>query len=313
MKIIITGGAGFIGCNFVKMIVNKYPDYEIKVLDNLSYSGSLKNLEGVSDKITFIKGDITDKNDVENALKDVDAVIHFAAESHVDNSIENPENFIKTNIFGTYTLLECARKNDINKFLHISTDETYGSIESGSFKETDMLDPASPYSASKAGSDLLVNAYHTTYGLNTLITRSSNNFGPFQYPEKLIPVLIKNVIYDNPLPIYGDGLNIRDWIFVEDNCSGVDMVFHKGKIGEIYNIGGGNEKTNLEITQLILKELGKSEELISFVKDRLGHDRRYSISISKIKSLGWKPEWKFEDALKYTIKWYLNNKWFWDF
>lgn len=313
MKIIITGGAGFIGCNFVKMIVNKYPDYEIKVLDNLSYSGSLKNLEGVSDKITFIKGDITDKNDVENALKDVDAVIHFAAESHVDNSIENPENFIKTNIFGTYTLLECARKNDINKFLHISTDETYGSIESGSFKETDMLDPASPYSASKAGSDLLVNAYHTTYGLNTLITRSSNNFGPFQYPEKLIPVLIKNVIYDNPLPIYGDGLNIRDWIFVEDNCSGVDMVFHKGKIGEIYNIGGGNEKTNLEITQLILKELGKSEELISFVKDRLGHDRRYSISISKIESLGWKPEWKFEDALKYTIKWYLNNKWFWDF
>lgn len=313
MKIIITGGAGFIGCNFVKMIVNKYPDYEIKVLDNLSYSGSLKNLEGVSDKITFIKGDITDKNDVENALKDVDAVIHFAAESHVDNSIENPENFIKTNIFGTYTLLECARKNDINKFLHISTDETYGSIESGSFKETDMLDPASPYSASKAGSDLLVNAYHTTYGLNTLITRSSNNFGPFQYPEKLIPVLIKNVIYDNPLPIYGDGLNIRDWIFVDDNCSGVDMVFHKGKIGEIYNIGGGNEKTNLEITQLILKELGKSEELISFVKDRLGHDRRYSISISKIKSLGWKPEWKFEDALKYTIKWYLNNKWFWDF
>lgn len=313
MKIIITGGAGFIGCNFVKMIVNKYPDYEIKVLDNLSYSGSLKNLEGVSDKITFIKGDITDKNDVENALKDVDAVIHFAAESHVDNSIENPENFIKTNIFGTYTLLECARKNDINKFLHISTDETYGSIESGSFKETDMLDPASPYSASKAGSDLLVNAYHTTYGLNTLITRSSNNFGPFQYPEKLIPVLIKNAIYDKPLPIYGDGLNIRDWIFVEDNCSGVDMVFHKGKIGEIYNIGGGNEKTNLEITQLILKELGKSEELISFVKDRLGHDRRYSISISKIKSLGWKPEWKFEDALKYTIKWYLNNKWFWDF
>ncbi|NKQ38973.1 MAG: dTDP-glucose 4,6-dehydratase [Methanosarcinales archaeon] len=313
MKIIITGGAGFIGCNFVKMIVNKYPDYEIKVLDNLSYSGSLKNLEGVSDKITFIKGDITDKNDVENALKDVDAVIHFAAESHVDNSIENPENFIKTNIFGTYTLLECARKNDINKFLHISTDETYGSIESGSFKETDMLDPASPYSASKAGSDLLVNAYHTTYGLNTLITRSSNNFGPFQYPEKLIPVLIKNAIYDKPLPIYGDGLNIRDWIFVDDNCSGVDMVFHKGKIGEIYNIGGGNEKTNLEITQLILKELGKSEELISFVKDRLGHDRRYSISISKIKSLGWKPEWKFEDALKYTIKWYLNNKWFWDF
>lgn len=313
MKIIITGGAGFIGCNFVKMIVNKYPDYEIKVLDNLSYSGSLKNLEGVSDKITFIKGDITDKNDVENALKDVDAVIHFAAESHVDNSIENPENFIKTNIFGTYTLLECARKNDINKFLHISTDETYGSIESGSFKETDMLDPASPYSASKAGSDLLVNAYHTTYGLNTLITRSSNNFGPFQYPEKLIPVLIKNAIYDKPLPIYGDGLNIRDWIFVDDNCSGVDMVFHKGKIGEIYNIGGGNEKTNLEITQLILKELGKSEELISFVKDRLGHDRRYSISISKIESLGWKPEWKFEDALKYTIKWYLNNKWFWDF
>ena len=312
MKIVITGGAGFIGCNFVRMMVNKYPDYEIKVLDNLSYAGSLDNLKDISDKIEFIKGDITNKEDVENSLKDADAVIHFAAESHVDNSIENPENFVKTNVFGTYTLLEYARRNDIDKFLHISTDETYGSIEEGSFKETDRLDPASPYSASKAGSDLLVNAYYTTYGLNTLITRSSNNFGPYQYPEKLIPVLIKNAIYNNPLPIYGDGLNVRDWIFVDDNCSGVDTIFHKGKIGEIYNIGGGNEKTNLEITKLILKELNKPEELITFVKDRLGHDRRYSIDTTKTKALGWEPKLKFEEALKYTVRWYLENRWFWE-
>ncbi len=310
MNIVITGGAGFIGCNFVKMMVNKYPKYTITVLDNLTYAGSLDNLKDELNKINFIKGDITNKEHVENALKDADAVIHFAAESHVDNSIENPENFVKTNVFGTYNLLECARKKDIDKFLHISTDETYGSIEKGSFKETDRLDPASPYSASKAGSDLLVNSYYVTYGLNTLITRSSNNFGPYQYPEKLIPVLIKNALNNKPLPMYGDGLNVRDWIFVEDNCNGVDVVFNKGKFGEIYNIGGGNEKTNLEIAKIILSELNKPEELITFVKDRLGHDRRYSIDTAKTKSLGWEPKWDFEEAMKYTIRWYLDNSWF---
>ena len=310
MNIVITGGAGFIGCNFVKMMVNKYSEYNISVLDNLTYAGSLDNLKDELNKINFIKGDITNKEHVENALKDADAVIHFAAESHVDNSIENPENFVKTNVFGTYNLLECARKKDIDKFLHISTDETYGSIEKGSFKETDRLDPASPYSASKAGSDLLVNSYYVTYGLNTLITRSSNNFGPYQYPEKLIPVLIKNALNNKPLPMYGDGLNVRDWIFVEDNCNGVDVVFNKGKFGEIYNIGGGNEKTNLEIAKIILSELNKPEELITFVKDRLGHDRRYSIDTAKTKSLGWEPKWDFEEAMKYTIRWYLDNSWF---
>jgi dTDP-glucose 4,6-dehydratase len=257
------------------------------------------------------KRDMTNKDDTKNALKDVDAVIHFAAESHVDNSIKNPENFVKTNVFGTYVLLEYARKNNIEKFLHVSTDEVYGSIEEGYFKETDRLDPSSPYSATKAGSDLLVNAYHKTYGLNTLITRSSNNFGPYQYSEKLIPVLINKAVNNEPLPIYGDGLNVRDWIYVEDNCSGINTVFHRGKIGEIYNIGGENEKTNLEIAKFILEELNKPESLMTFVEDRLGHDRRYALDTTKIRNLGWEPNWEFGNALRYTVKWYLENEWFW--
>ncbi|AEK19260.1 dTDP-glucose 4,6-dehydratase [Methanococcus maripaludis] len=306
MKILVTGGAGFIGCNFVRYMVQNY-DHEITVLDNLTYAGNLENLADVSEKIEFIKGDICSEEDVSRAMKDVDSIIHFAAESHVDNSIKNPENFVKTNIFGTYTLLEYARKFGIDKFLHVSTDEVYGSTETGFFKEEDRVDPSSPYSATKAGSDLLVNAYHRTYGLNTFITHCGNNFGPYQYPEKLIPVLIKKALKNEKLPIYGDGLNVRDWIYVEDHCTGIDMVFNKGNYGEVYNIGSGYEKTNLEIVKFILNELDKPESLIEFVKDRPGHDRRYALDSTKMRSLGWAPKWEFEKALKYTINWYLDR------
>ncbi|MBA2858833.1 dTDP-glucose 4,6-dehydratase [Methanococcus maripaludis] len=306
MKILVTGGAGFIGCNFVRYMVQNY-DSEITVLDNLTYAGNLENLADVSEKIEFIKGDICSEDDVSKSLKNVDSIIHFAAESHVDNSIKNPENFVKTNIFGTYTLLECARKFGIDKFLHVSTDEVYGSTENGFFKEEDRLDPSSPYSATKAGSDLLVNAYHRTYGLNTFITHCGNNFGPYQYPEKLIPVLIKKALKNEKLPIYGDGLNVRDWIYVEDHCTGIDTVFNKGNYGEVYNIGSGYEKTNLEIVKFILNELDKPESLIEFVKDRPGHDRRYALDSTKMRSLGWAPKWEFEKALKYTINWYIDR------
>ncbi|MBA2853115.1 dTDP-glucose 4,6-dehydratase [Methanococcus maripaludis] len=306
MKILVTGGAGFIGCNFVRYMVQKY-DHEITVLDNLTYAGSLENLADVSEKIEFIKGDICSEEDVTKAMKDIDSIIHFAAESHVDNSIKNPENFVKTNIFGTYTLLEYARKFGVDKFLHVSTDEVYGSTENGFFKENDRLDPSSPYSATKAGSDLLVNAYHRTYGLNTFITHCGNNFGPYQYPEKLIPVLIKKAINNEKLPIYGDGLNVRDWIYVEDHCTGIDTVFNKGNYGEVYNMGSGYEKTNLEIVKFILNELNKPESLIEFVKDRPGHDRRYALDSTKMRNLGWAPKWEFEKALKYTINWYLDR------
>jgi len=306
MKILVTGGAGFIGCNFVRYMVQNY-DHEITVLDNLTYAGNLENLVDISEKIEFIKGDICSEEDVSKAMKDNDAIIHFAAESHVDNSIKNPENFVKTNIFGTYTLLEYARKYGIDKFLHVSTDEVYGSTEKGFFKEGDRLDPSSPYSATKAGSDLLVNAYHRTYGLNTFITHCGNNFGPYQYPEKLIPALIKKALKNEKLPIYGDGLNVRDWIYVEDHCTGIDTVFNKGNYGEVYNIGSGYEKTNLEIVKFILKELDKPESLIEFVKDRPGHDRRYALDSTKMRSLGWFPKWGFEKALKYTINWYLDR------
>ncbi|MBA2860456.1 dTDP-glucose 4,6-dehydratase [Methanococcus maripaludis] len=306
MKILVTGGAGFIGCNFVRYMVQNY-DHEITVLDKLTYAGNLENLADVSEKIKFIKGDICSEEDVSLAMNDVDSVIHFAAESHVDNSIINPENFVKTNIFGTYTLLEFARKFGIDKFLHISTDEVYGSTETGFFKEEDRLDPSSPYSATKAGSDLLVNAYHRTYGINTFITHCGNNFGLYQYPEKLIPILIKKALKNEKLPIYGDGLNVRDWIYVEDHCTGIDTVFNNGNYGEVYNIGSGYEKTNLEIVKFILNELDKPESLIEFVKDRPGHDRRYALDSTKVRNIGWAPKWEFEKALKYTINWYLDR------
>ena len=240
-------------------------------------------------------------------MKDVDLVVNFAAETHVDKSIEDPSIFVKTDVIGTYNLLEYARKYDVEKYLQISTDEVYGSIQNGSFTEESNIDPSSPYLASKAGGDMLAKAYHKTYDVPVLITRSSNNFGPYQYPEKLIPLFIMNAMNNKPLPVYGDGMNIRDWIYVQDNCKGIDTVLNKGKIGETYNIGGGNEKPNIEITKLILEQLEKPESLIEYVDDRLGHDRRYSLDSSKAQELGWKPEWSFKDAINETIQWYKTN------
>lgn len=310
-KILITGGAGFIGCNFVRYMLKKY-DYELVVLDKLTYAGRLENLQDVMGKILFIKGDICERKDVEKAMKDCDVIFNFAAETHVDRSIIEGGVFVKTDVLGTYVLLETSRKYNVSKFVHISTDEVYGSIEKGSFKETDILDPSSPYSASKAGADLLVKAYYKTYGLPVLITRSSNNFGPYQYPEKLIPRFIINALMNNALPLYGDGLNVRDWLYVEDNCEAIDIVWRKGRSGEIYNIASGDEKTNIEITRLILKELDKSESLITYVKDRLGHDRRYSLDCTRIRNLGWRPKYNFEESMRKTIQWYVNNKWWWE-
>jgi len=310
-NILVTGGAGFIGCNFVRYMSEKYPDSELVVLDKLTYAGRFENLQEVMDKIEFIRGDVCDKGDVEKAVEGCSTVFNFAAETHVDRSIIDAGVFVKTDVIGTYTLLEAVMKHDIDKFVQISTDEVYGSVEDGSFRETDILDPSSPYSASKASADLLVRAYYKTYGLPVLITRSSNNFGPYQYPEKLIPLFITNALQNKPLPVYGDGLNIRDWLYVLDNCSAIDLVSRKGKFGEIYNIGSENEKTNLEIAYLILRELNKPKSIIKFVQDRLGHDRRYSLDCTKIKYLGWKREYVFEDALKYTVKWYKENEWWW--
>ncbi|MDI6903116.1 MAG: dTDP-glucose 4,6-dehydratase [Methanocellales archaeon] len=307
MKILITGGAGFIGSNFVRYMLENH-DYEIVVLDKLTYAGRMENLQDVMDRITFIEGDICNREDVEKA-GNCDVIFNFAAETHVDRSIIDAGIFVKTDVVGTYNLLEYARRYDVERYIQISTDEVYGSIEKGSFKEDDILDPSSPYSASKAGADLLTVAYYKTYGLPILITRSSNNFGPCQHPEKLIPILILNALQDKPLPIYGDGLNVRDWIYVLDNCEAIDLVFREGKIGEIYNIGAGNERTNIEVANIILKELHKPNSLIKLVKDRPGHDKRYSLNCEKIKKLGWKPKYQFENALRETIAWYKENEW----
>lgn len=313
MRLFITGGLGFIGSNFIRYILEQYPDFSITNLDVVTYAGNPENLKDLENnpRYSFIKGNICNKDDIEKSVKDSDAIFNFAAETHVDRSIVGYEEFIKTNVMGTYTLLEVARKYDIEKFIQISTDEVYGSIENGSFQEDDVLDPSSLYSASKAGADLLVKAYHKTYGLHVMTTRSSNNFGPYQYPEKLIPLFITNTLQDKQLPIYGDGKNVRDWLYVLDNCSGIDTVFKKGKFGEIYNIASGNEKTNLEITNLVLKNLNKPDSLIKFVRDRAGHDRRYSLDIMKIKKLGWKPKFSFDNALISTINWYKDNEWWW--
>ena len=310
MKILITGGAGFIGCNFVRYMLDTYPDDEIVVLDKLTYAGRLENLQDVRDRITFIKGDICDRNDVE-AVGDCDVIFNFAAETHVDRSILDAGIFVQTDVIGTYNLLEYARQHGVDRYIQISTDEVYGSTVDGSFKEEDMLDPSSPYSASKAGAELLVRAYHKTYGLPVLITRSSNNFGPFQFPEKLIPVLIIKALHNEPLPIYGDGLNVRDWIYVMDNCRAIDVVFRKGEVGGIYNIGADNERTNLEIAKLVLEELGKPESLIEFVEDRPGHDFRYSLNTERIHGLGWAPACGFERAMRETIKWYREHEGWW--
>jgi len=282
------------------------------VIDSLTYAGNLDNLADLSGpRMEFVKGDIRNREDVYGLIRDADAVINFAAESFVDRSILEPDAFITTDVLGTHVLLEAARKHGIERFVHISTDEVYGDVEEGSSTETDPFRPNSPYSASKAGGDLLVRSYYVTYKLPVMITRGSNTYGPYQHPEKLIPLFITNAIDDKPLPLYGDGQQVRDWLYVMDHCSGIDLVLHKGTLGEAYNIGGGNERTNIQITYMILKYLGKPESLIKHVTDRPGHDRRYSIATTKLKSLGWQPEMPFEDGLKETVEWYQANQSWW--
>ena len=333
--ILITGGAGFIGSNFIHYFIREHPDYRIVNLDKLTYAGNLENLQGVDNNLNyhFVKGDITNKELVEYVFQEFkpEYVVNFAAESHVDRSIKGPEIFIKSNVYGAQILLDVAKefwlKNNIfdsARFLQISTDEIYGSLSlesSEKFTEDSPLKPNSPYSASKTAADLLMRAYYVTYGMPVLITRSSNNFGPRQYPEKFIPLMITNALRGKSLPVYGDGLNVRDWIYVDDNCRGIDLVLHKGKIGEIYNIGGDNERKNIDIVNLIcemLAEITKKpieeyKRLITFVEDRLGHDRRYSLdNTKKEEELGWSPKMNFEEGIKKTINWYINNKGWWD-
>lgn len=311
-KVLVTGGAGFIGSCFVRHMLKKHPDYKIINLDALTYAGNIENLDDVKNNpnYTFIKGNICNRNLVFDLVREVDCVVNFAAESHVDNSIKHPEIFIETNVQGTLTLLQAAKEHKVQRFLQVSTDEVYGTLgKTGYFYETTPLAPNSPYSASKAGADMLVRAYRETYGLPTLNTRCSNNYGPYQYPEKLIPFFISRLLRGEKVPVYGDGLNVRDWLYVYDHCEAIDTVLHKGKIGEVYNIGGHNEKTNIEITRLILDAMGKDEASIQYVEDRLGHDRRYAISNDKITTeLGWAPSITFEEGIKLTIDWYLNNQ-----
>jgi dTDP-glucose 4,6-dehydratase len=316
MKLLVTGGAGFIGSNFVLYMLKQHPDYEIVNIDALTYAGNLENLKSIENnpQHTFVKADITDAQAIDQLMQQgIDVVVNFAAESHVDRSILEPEVFVKTNVLGTQVLLDAAKKYNVTKFVQVSTDEVYGSLgETGLFTEETPLQPNSPYSASKAGGDLLVRAYHETFGLPVNITRCSNNYGPYQFPEKLIPLMISRALSDQQLPVYGDGLNIRDWLYVEDHCSAIDLVIHQGKLGEVYNIGGNNERTNVHIVKTVLEELGKPESLIAYVQDRPGHDRRYGIDPTKtMNELGWKPKHSFETGIKETIRWYLDNKEWW--
>ena len=319
MKILVTGGCGFIGSNFIRYFLKSYPDYSLINVDKLTYAGNLENLSEISHspRYYFIRGDIAEASRMEELIgKGVDAIVNFAAESHVDRSIEDPSSFMKTNVFGTFVLLEGVRKvfpRQRIRFLHISTDEVYGSLgETGAFTEETPLAPNSPYSASKTAADMLVRAYHRTYGLPVLTTRCSNNFGPYQFPEKLIPLMISNAIENKELPIYGDGMHIRDWIYVEDHCRALDAVLHHGREGEVYNIGGRSERPNLSVAQTILDRLGKPHSLLRFVGDRPGHDRRYAIDFSKIeRELGWKPSVSFEEGIGLTVEWYQAHQEWW--
>lgn len=313
MRILVTGGAGFIGSNHVRFILKSYPEDEVVNFDKLTYAGNLENLTDVADdpRYSFVRGDICDEELVDTTMSQVDAVVNFAAETHVDRSIQHAGAFVDTDVKGLYVLLEAARKHSIERFLHVSTDEVYGSIESGSFKETDPLNPSSPYAASKAGGELMAGSFERTFGYKALITRGSNTYGPHQYPEKVVPLFVTNAIDDTELPLYGDGMNVRDWLYVEDHCAGIDAVLREGAPGEAYNIGANQERTNLELTRLILKLTGKGEDLVKYVKDRPGHDRRYSVDSSKARALGWAPRVKFEEGLARTVAWYRDNEGWW--
>ena len=321
MKILVTGGAGFIGSNFIYFMLKKHPGYKIVCLDALTYAGNLETLEDAmkNPDFRFVKGDITDRDAVRKlfAEEKFDIVVNFAAESHVDRSIEEPEVFLNTNILGTQVLMDASKEFGVKRYHQVSTDEVYGDLPLDRpdlfFTEETPIHTSSPYSASKAAADLLVQAYHRTYGLPVTISRCSNNYGPYHFPEKLIPLMIANALADKALPVYGEGLNVRDWLYVEDHCSAIDLIIHNGKVGEVYNIGGHNEKANIEVVKLILKELGKPESLITYVTDRKGHDMRYAIDPAKIhRELGWLPATKFDDGIKLTIKWYLENKSWWE-
>jgi len=311
-NLLVTGGAGFIGNCFVRHILNKYPDYKVINLDALTYAGNIENLDDVKNNpnYTFVHGNICDKKLVRDLISQVNMVVNFAAESHVDRSITGPEIFIETNVQGTLNLLQASKELGVERYLQVSTDEVYGTLgKTGYFYETTPIQPNSPYSASKASADLLVRAYFETYKMPVLTTRCSNNYGPYQYPEKLIPFFISQLLNGEKVPVYGDGLNVRDWLYVYDHCSAIDTVLHKGKVGEVYNIGGHNEKTNMEITNIILEAMGKDESSIRYVEDRLGHDKRYAIDNEKIQTqLGWEPSLTFEEVIKLTINWYLNNQ-----
>jgi dTDP-glucose 4,6-dehydratase len=314
-RLLVTGGAGFIGSNYVRYALERHDDVEIVVFDKLTYAGNLDNLTSVADdpRYTFVRGDIADRQAVAAALAEhnIDMVVNFAAESHVDRSILNPDAFIQTDVVGVYTLLDESRKHGIERFLQVSTDEVYGSIDEGEFVEGDAFEPNSPYSASKAGGELMVRAYHVTYGMNTGVTRGSNTFGPYQYPEKLLPLFITNAIDDQPLPMYGDGMQVRDWLYVMDHASAIDLVLWQGEPGEAYNVGGKHEMHNIDIIKQMLAILGKPESLITFVEDRPGHDRRYAIANEKIEALGWEHSYQFDAALAHTVEWYQQNEDWW--
>ncbi len=315
MKLLVTGGCGFIGSSFIRHILTTYPEYRIINLDALTYAGNPENLKDVpgGDRYLFVKGNIRDSIVVREVMDSVDAVVHFAAESHVDRSIADAQPFLTTNIMGTYVLLSAARDLLVKKFIHISTDEVYGSLtDEGKFTEETPLRPNSPYSASKASGDLLVRSYHETFGLPSVIVRPSNNYGPYQFPEKFIPLMITNLLDDKPVPLYGKGMNVRDWLFVEDNCRAIDLILHKGRPGETYNVGGKAEMRNIQIAKEVLELMGKDEEYITYVTDRPGHDYRYSLDISKIgRELAWKPSVNIERGLAKTVQWYRTNEWWW--
>jgi dTDP-glucose 4,6-dehydratase len=313
MRILVTGGAGFIGSNYVRHVLTTHPADSVVNLDKLTYAGNLENLRDVErdPRYTFVHGDICDGGQVRETMRGVDAVVHFAAETHVDRSNLGADDFLRTNVTGTFTLLEAARGLRIGRFLAVSTDEVYGSIAKGAARESDLLNPSNPYSASKAAADLLVRAYWTTHHLPVVITRSSNNFGPYQYPEKVIPLFVTNALEGKPLPLYGDGLNVRDWLYVLDNCAAIDLVLRQGREGEIYNIGGGTEVENVALTRRILSLLGQPESLIKPVEDRPGHDRRYALDSSKITALGWTPATSFDAALAATVEWYRTHEPWW--